>query len=53
MKARPVRKLPSALTLKAIDGRQVALSCACGFLLRQPIRDPIAPACPSCGRTWR
>jgi hypothetical protein len=51
-KGRP-RKLPAALRLEVVGGRELGLRCLCGFTLRQAAREPIAPCCPKCGRPWR
>jgi hypothetical protein len=47
------RKLPAALRLEVVGGRELGLRCVCGFTLRQAAREPIAERCPKCGRAWR
>lgn len=45
-------KRTSALTMKLL-GRDVELTCRCGFVLTQPLRAAIDAQCPKCGRRWR
>jgi hypothetical protein len=52
MKMTP-RTAPAGLHVRLVAGRDVELSCRCGYTRRQALRDPIAPTCPKCGRRWR
>ena len=46
------KKKTNALTIR-LAGRDVQLTCACGFTFVQPLRAAIEPACPKCRRAWR
>ena len=42
----------TALAVRLV-GRDIELTCACGFVLTQPQRAAISARCPKCGRGWR
>jgi hypothetical protein len=51
--APPVRRLPAALALRALDGRRLGLQCVCGFAVEQARSEPVPERCRKCGRWWR
>jgi hypothetical protein len=44
-------KRAASLTMR-LRGRDVELTCVCGFTLTQPLRAAIEDRCPRCRRRW-